>query len=113
MTFHDAQIIKIEHNPATNELVIDALLTDASKCTLTFSNVVGWELSPFCFQNFLLDFNNYTFDNVPDSIIEEYNVGAQYINAMKSTQSMFFELNPAAGMGGFIIAEKYRIEKKS
>ena len=109
MDFHDASIYKIKYRIKENMLIIGITLYDSRLCELVFEGVIGWNFSPFEFQNFLLDFRKFHYDKVPQHIIDNYDVEIRYIEKMKEKKSYLFELDPASGMGGYVIAQDCKI----
>ena len=108
LEYHDASIYKIEHHIKENRLTLGVMLSDSSLIELVFEDVIGWDLSPFMYQNFLLDFRSYKSDNLPQSIIDNYEVNSRYIEVMKLKNASFFEIDPASGLGGYIIAQSLK-----
>jgi hypothetical protein len=109
LDYHDACINKIEHRFKENELVIGVTLSDSREFDMIFDDVIGWDFSPFSFQNYLLALKMYTHDKLPEFIIEDYEVKPRYIELMLLKSASFFEFNPAAGMGGYIIARNLKV----
>ncbi|SKC87639.1 hypothetical protein [Ohtaekwangia koreensis] len=91
--YHDASIFKIEHRVKENTLII-GILQDANTIDLIFEDIIGWDFSAFAYQNFLLDLKTYAHNDVPQ--------------VMRLKKAFLFELNPASGMGGYIIAQIMR-----
>ncbi len=105
--YHDASIFKIEHRLKENILII-GIHQDTNTIDLIFEDIVGWDFSSFAYQNFLLDLKTYAHNDVPQVIIEDYLVDTKYIELMRLKKAFLFELNPASGMGGYIIAQAMR-----
>jgi hypothetical protein len=105
--YHDASIFKIEHHAKENILII-GILQDGNAIDLIFEDIIGWSFSDFTYQNFLLDLRIYAHNDVPQAIIEDYLVAPRYIGLMRLKKASLFELDPASGMGGYVIARTMR-----
>lgn len=105
INFHDARVHKVAYDKETGALVIGLQLVDERELELVFNSVVAWDFSPFSFQNYLLDFKSYPWGMLPQVLINEYEIPARYLKALEESKASFFEVNPAAGMGGYVIAD--------
>ncbi|RDC62488.1 hypothetical protein [Adhaeribacter pallidiroseus] len=112
LDYHDASINKIEYSLDKNELVIGIETYDDLPYDLYFTGVIGWSFSSFEVQNHLLDFRIYDSISLPSYLIEDYEVEQVYLELMNTKKGYFFELDPATGMGGYIIAINFKVEKR-
>lgn len=110
LDYHDALINKVEFFNKKDELHIGIETYEGKGYELCFSEIIGWDFSPFEFQNYLLDFRIYDSCTLDHFIIDNYEVDPEYIKLMKINKGYLFELDPAAGMGGYIIAKGFNIK---
>ncbi|QNF33434.1 hypothetical protein HUW51_12145 [Adhaeribacter swui] len=111
LDYHDAEITKLEYLIEKNELIIRIRTHNEAIYDLRFIEILGWEFSSFEIQNHLLDFRIYNSETLPAYILEEYEVQAAYLDLMKNMNGYLFELDPATGLGGYIIALDFQENK--
>lgn len=106
LDIHDASIVKLEYSLKENKLVVGIILDNAREHDLIFKSVVGFDFSPFEFQNFLLNFRIYEYSELSTFFIDNYEVNPRYLEIMKEKGGYLFEFDPAAGLGGYVIAKE-------
>ena len=108
---HDAAILGLFYELKEEKLFIQTELSSGAKILMEFNHVFGWDLSPFDEQNILFDFHEYDKTNLPDWIVEDFNVPEEYIGLIKTEEAKLFYLDASNGLGGYVIAKSLTLIK--
>lgn len=109
--FHDAAILGLFYELKEEKLFVQVELSSGAKILMEFNHVFGWDLSPFDEQNILFDFHEYDKTNLPERIVEDFNVPQEYIDLIKAEETKLFYLEPSNGLGGYVIAKNLALIK--
>ncbi len=100
---HDSQVVKIEHMSDSKLLKLGLITDQGIAHDLIFQEVVGWIFTPFEFQNVLFDVKIYKFEEVPNSVWNEWDGVEAYAALAKKWRSNVAVLSPSVGLGGVVL----------
>jgi uncharacterized Rmd1/YagE family protein len=104
ISLHDYYVTGLIYDRDNKNLYIQTETSDGNKVLLQYASVAGWDLSPFDEQNILFDVHEYDGNNLPDWIIQDFEVPQQYIDLIREGKKKLYYLEPSIGLGGYVIA---------
>lgn len=111
-SYHDLAITGVEHDKDNKRIIFKVRGAKQIDHELEFSLVEGWELSPFEEQNVLFDIQEYDSQTLPEWIKEDFCLPQKYTQLIQSGIHKLYHIDPAIGMGGYIIAGQLVRSKK-
>ena len=104
--FHDAEIDSLSFKKEESSLLISGIL-DTKSTFIIKLKAVWWELSPFDIQNVIFELNEYEFINLPQYLLEEFEL--QKLIFENKKQLKILEIDASVGLRGCVVFEKIEI----
>ncbi|WP_309888442.1 hypothetical protein [Archangium sp.] len=104
-SLHDAEIVAVESHREPRALSLRLRMHDSASAVMWFTDVVGWELSPFREQNVLFDVHAWSASDVgTKERCEEFELPQVWAEAILHGASNLYELDASVGLGGYVVA---------
>lgn len=107
---HDAEIFAVRHLRAQATLTFEVRTEAGDPLAVHCIGVTGFALAPFEEQNIVFALRTYNSSSLPKHLGDD--LLPYYVDAIAAGAS-YVQLDPSAGMGGWIIAEEVRFETLS
>ena len=104
-SLHDAEIVAMEKHREPRALSLRLRMHDGTSAAMWFTDVVGWELSPFREQNVLFDVHAWSASaEGTKERCEELELPQPWVDAILNGGSNLYELDASVGLGGYVVA---------
>jgi len=107
---HDAEILGVRHVSSQATLTFELRTEAGDPLAVRCTGVVGFALDPFGEQNIIFAIRTYDSSSIPPDLLG--GLLPYYKDAISSGAS-YVQLDPSAGMGGWIVAQDVRVERLS
>ncbi|CAM3699237.1 hypothetical protein G4177_28030 [Corallococcus sp. ZKHCc1 1396] len=110
MSIHDAEVVGLHSDREAETLTFDLVLEDKRVLLLEFTGALHWDLGRYEIQNVLYGIDEWRGDN--ESTLQacaELGLGAFWAEKIKAGEFSVFEINPAVGLGGYVIARTMEV----
>ncbi len=104
---HDAEIFSIKHLRTQGTLTLELRTESGEFLAVRCTGVKGFALDPFEEQNIIFSLRSYSASSLPTHLREDL---LPYYQDALSAGGRYLQLDPSAGMGGWIVTEEVRIE---
>ncbi|MVM29943.1 hypothetical protein GO755_07860 [Spirosoma sp. HMF4905] len=110
INLHDAEITGIEHDEASQELILKATHPSGEKYQIVFLTVEWWELCSFGVQNVLFSIAPFDKHSLTKGIIVDQDIPDQYAKMVSEGDYVFFIIKASIGLEGWVLAAEMRID---
>ena len=105
---HDAEIFAVRHVRTEATLTFEVRTEAGDTLAVHCIGVTGFALDPFEEQNIIFALRTYSSSSLPKHLRDD--LLPYYTDAITAGAS-YLQLDPSAGMGGWVVAEEVRVEK--
>lgn len=108
-SYHDAEIVGLFHEARHENISLNIIFPNGQKSLVTFSGVIGWDLSPLEEQNCIFDLHEFDKETMPKWIKKDFEIPKEYIELINSKAKKLFYIEPSVGLGGYIVAKEMKL----
>ena len=103
---HDAEIFAVKHLHSQAMLTFEVRTEAGNLLAVQCTGIIGFGLDPLEEQNIIFSFRSYTASSIPIHLREDL---LPYYQDALSAGALYIQLDPSAGMGGWVVAEGVRV----
>ncbi|RKG85122.1 hypothetical protein [Corallococcus terminator] len=110
MSIHDAEVVGIRSNRDAETLTFDLVLENKRALLLEFKGALHWDLERYVTQNVLYGIDEWRGDQESTlQVCAEIGLDAFWVEKIKAGEFTVFEIDPAVGMRGYVIARTMEV----